>query len=70
MPQSVTTATHVVTLNSGTVQYRVPGQLLINIYVVAVVAPRQTKLTFICLIDGCLSGEKSRDSVTRSDVTA
>jgi len=27
-------------------------------------------LTCICLIDGCLSGEKSRDSVPRSDVTA
>ena len=27
-------------------------------------------LTCICLIAGCLSGEKSRDSVTRSDVTA
>jgi len=29
-----------------------------------------TILTCICLIAGCLSGEKSRDSVTRSDVTA
>jgi hypothetical protein len=25
-------------------------------------------LTCICLIDGCLSGEKSHDSITRSDV--